>query len=66
MGSAKQTQSPKCNICVQAFVVTSWDAHGSYECYNEERGKKIIMCMHDDSKCLIKFILRKKLLFKFF
>jgi hypothetical protein len=40
MGSAKQTQSPKCNICVQAFVITSWDAHGSYECYNEERGKK--------------------------
>ncbi len=30
--------------------------HGSHKCYNLKSEKNIIMCMHYDSTCLIKFI----------
>jgi hypothetical protein len=35
------------------ILLYNWDAHGSHTCDIHERKKNIIMCMHDDSKCLI-------------
>jgi hypothetical protein len=37
----------------QKILLYNWDAHGSHACDIHERKKNIIMCMHDDSKCLI-------------
>ncbi len=40
---------------MNVFAFTNWDTHGSHGCYNYKKKKNLIMCMHDDSKQLIKF-----------
>ncbi len=33
-------------MCTSFVVITSWDAHGSYECYNEGNGGKKSPCAY--------------------